>query len=301
MQLPASFEVDFKNMYPKNNNNSNDDISKKMKEQHYGSKYNLIFDYDQKNISAKWTSKSLKKKNLHIPEHILDSIFEKYANYNNGIIGRRIKVLPCFTEYQIAIKDENNNHDVALFRACPSFRDTGKWYDWAIINWGDEEGLLEGRILAFIDIHRAEYEPFDVPAGFGTNVTHNIIKEKKVALIHSTIAGTEKFERKPKRNEQNEFGTVVNRLCHFKEMETTYQIISIDNIVQPCCVIPDKTMKEQNKLHELGVVSNVIVMTNPKKWHLKFVDYESKLLQEEASQKSNNRFPIGHPKHIFEG
>ena len=60
-------------------------------------------------------------------------------------------------------------------------------------------------------------------------------------------------------------------------------------------------MKEQNKLHELGVVSNVIVMTNPKKWHLKFVDYESKLLQEEASQKRNNKFPIGHPKHIFEG
>ena len=161
--------------------------------------------------------------------------------------------------------------------------------------------MLEGRILAFIDIHRAEYEPFDVPAGIGTNVTHNIIKEKKVALIHSSIAGTEKFERKPKRNELNEFGTVVNRLCHFKEMETTYQIIGIDNIVQPCCVIPDKTMEEQNKLHELGVVSNVIVMTNPKKWHLKFVDYESKLLQEEASQKRNNRFPIGHPKHIFKG
>ena len=271
-------------------------VRNKVINQDYGSKFFLIFDYEKKTVTAKWCSSKMKKKDVDMPIHVLDSIYKKYEYYNHGTIGQRIKSIECFTQLQIDPEDDNEDSSI-LFRACPSYRNSGSWFDWAIINWG-EYGYLEGQLLLFMNFGSLTFEEYDYILIEGMNQSHDIIGNNRVALVHSTVSGNRKFERRP--SDGSEYGTLVNRLSHFKDMEKEYNTISVENISQPCAVYVDKATTN-NKEHDVGCAEKVIVLTSMREWYRKFIDYESQELLEEASQIVDEDYPVDNDRHLYEG
>ena len=59
-------------------------------------------------------------------------------------------VIPCFTEHKI---------EGQIYRAHPSYRDTGPWHDWVMVQYYDsmkrEFFNVAGQIMFFIDIRES--------------------------------------------------------------------------------------------------------------------------------------------------
>ena len=297
MKLPTSFEMISLDSHKKlTADERNENMKRKVKNQHYGSKFILTFDYDEKVVKAKWSSPKMKKKKVNMPDHILQVIYSKYEHYNHGSAGRRLKSIECFTQYEMDPDDDNEDSTI-LFRACPSYRNSGHWFDWAIINWG-EYGFLEGQILLFMNFGALTFEEYDHLLVDGMDQDHDIVGNHRLALVHSTTSDNPKFERAP--SDGRDYGTLVNRLSYFKDMEKEYNTISLDNISQPCAVYVDKAINGKQQ-HDIGCAEKVIVLTSMRTWYQKFIDYESQELLEEASQRVDNEYPVGNMRHLYEG
>ena len=149
-----------------------------------GSKFILTFDYCSKKVIAKWSSYALKDKPVGFSSHVFQSIFDKFQSYNHGKVGHRIKSICGFTEHRL----KHCNGDV--LRACPNYRNEKDWFDWVLINWGDNCGLLEGQCLMFIDFDTIILERNTTPNQIGMHIPHNIMSYGKTVLIHSITADT---------------------------------------------------------------------------------------------------------------
>ena len=293
-------------------NSSAIDLDKKL-----GSRFVLVFDYSTKKVNAMWVSRGkVTEKPAPFADYVLEMVWKKYSYYNHGNIGQRIVSIPCFTEYYVKNNSTDVNDDsVVIFRACPRYRNEKHWFDWAVINWGEGFGLLEGQILMFLDFSdfsKVEFESYDdYEAITGMDIEHARISDGKTAIIHSTKAGSGRDQHQRKFTDSNTRGRprgnnnangikLVNRLCCFKEMEDAYQFVTIDTINAPCTVIVD-TSREGYKSYDSGQAKQVIVVSPLKRWHLKFIDYESDENMTEGSRRKDVAFPPDHERFTFEG
>ena len=299
--IPDMFEMN------NNNNNITSNISSE-KEVHQGSKIILTFDYGKECIDSTWVTKSTKcKQKCSYPPQILEAIYSKLNHYNHGKIGYRIYQIVCFTEMKILNDlDNENNPNQSIIRACPYYRSERDWFDWAVVDWGETYGELEAQILCFIDmksIMLQKYDYMNSKTGNGMNIIHDIIDHNEIALIHScTYVENENtiHRRRSSATGIDSGGFIKNKLCKFKEMEDTYQIISTDSITSTTAVIVDSA-RNDNATSIPGMAKSVIVIENKSKWHLHFIDYNDEQLLSDAAKNVDNEYPLGDKRHVYEG
>ena len=291
--LPKLFEVPDSKSFTTFNNNTNEINNIEAEEgcSSFGSKFLLTFDYDGNTLSARWLSPKMKSKSPEFPSHILDGIFQKFKNYNHGSIGKRIKTIQGFTEFQIH-SDYQNNHESEpygdcpinhIVRACPSYRGEKNWFDWVTVNW-ETYGNLECQCLLFIDFSSIELEEYDIKAyhNEGAHQEHEKFASGKAALIHSIeYASIPSYVRMAKRKsfpkdkqwntESQESHLVRNKLVRFCTMEKSYHIISIDNICDTSFVIPYEHVSK-DEAYLVGRSQSVMVLMSMKKWNKYFID-----------------------------
>ena len=272
------------------------------KNQH-GSKFILTFDYQNQTSSAKWTTSKMKNKSPQFPTHILDAIYTKFKGYNHGIVGKRLKSINGFTEYKLT--NEEVDEFGTIIRACPNYRNEKHWFDWVQTNW-DGEGLLEGQCLLFLDFNSIEMERVDnnVIEYEGGNEAHTPLAYGNAVLIHSTRLDESPSFQRPCCQKSNttveEANFVTNRLLKFLKMETTYQIIEVDNIHRSSFVIP----YEYNNINETylpGCAKSVMVMMPMVNWHKLFIDYSNKTILDDGSKRVDNDIDNLDERYPFEG
>ena len=283
--IPAMFET-------KLNTSKVSHSSSLCKKKNSGSSFIIIFDYENECVECNWLSYSMKKNKCIFPPHILDAFYKKFEGYNHGKIGYCIKSIHGFTEFQM---EDDNENDI-LIRACPNYRNEIDWFDWIVVDWGNE-GKLEGQVLLFVDFDTINLEKIDNLADH--QLGHEIIDSKMVAFIHSSKY--QKSLRYKRKTLDNSTKFLSSQLCCFREMEDIYQIISIDTIVGSCFVIVDSSMFNDIETYTPGCAKNIIVVEKLSKWHLKFIDYNDSRFIEDGNNKRDNDYPSSSSRFFFEG
>ena len=180
-----------------------------------GSRFLLVFDYVNESIVTKILSRKGKPECAY-EKYILKAIFEKFKGYNDGEAGKRIKSIIAFTELKIT-----DGNDSFVVRACPDYRSQREWFDWVVVDWGEEgDGKVEAQVLMFLDFSFIQLESFDAldKEEEDINLEHKELKDKQVAIVHSCKSTPNVIKRRPcKARFAN--GYITNKLCHFRDME----------------------------------------------------------------------------------
>ena len=289
MKIPDKFEMVGNNNTSNTTTKTTDDIIST------GSKFKLVFDYVNKCIVPTWLSRTGKTECTY-KGYILNAIFEKFKGYNDGKAGRRIKSIVAFTELKIT-----DNNDSFIVRACPDYRSQTEWFDWVVVDWGEDgDGEVEAQVLMFLDFSLIDLEPCTVSdERDDINLEHRELKDKQVAIIHSCRSTPNMIKRRPCKAQLTN-GYISNKLCHFRDMEETYQHVSVSTIVRPCAVYVDES-EDGFSLSSPGVATRVFVLATKGLWHLNFINYNDKELLEEADKRKDDEYPMSSERYAFEG
>ena len=163
-------------------------------------------------------------------------------------------VVHGFTDYVPNKLSINDN--IIRFRANPSFRRQGPWFDWAFIDWDDQGGLIPGRLLMFIDLHEAKiinddeketsYETSNTTSQqtIETSIPKcHYLTNGKFALIQSATASMIQHSDVDCNLTQYHY---KSNMGNWLEMEQKYRLVPLESIDSPAYVIP--TISFGNKL-----------------------------------------------------
>ena len=194
------------------------------------------------------------------------------------------------------------------------------------MNWGDDEGLLEGQCLMFVDFDTIKLEPNLSTNQLGMGDPHNIMSHGKTVLIHSTSDDTEEHTRPFQKVSNNnncprilrqvvnavdndsdnnddqscETDELITRLVNFRSMESTYQLVSCDSIDSPCFVIIDESVSP-NDISLPGGSKSIFSLLKKEEWHFKFLDYRDKDMLYEGSLNEDSDIESEDERYSFEG
>ena len=132
-----------------------------------------------------------------------------------------------------------------IFRAHPSYRDDGCWFDWAFIEWEDGENPVPAKILMFLDLEGCTFSDEEESNNDNPNVTAQqqllrthpdirYLKKERYVVIQTAL---ESFEDR----ECNARYRVDNPLCERLRLEQSWRIVPLDSIVAPAFVVPECT------------------------------------------------------------
>ena len=254
-----------------------------------GSRFQVVFNYNTSKIETKWMSSKMKNKLCMFPPNITTAVFNKLSHYNGGEIGRRILSIEGFTELNIKYPIESTEslqRTSHTIRACPSFRQSRPWFDWAVIKWKIDDGTytdIEAQILMLLDMKTIKFEanPETLNQRYIgiAQVEHNIIEGDEVAFVHSA-EGT--------RNDTSHSGR-ESLIANWLKMEDTYQMVDVDSFERPCIVIVDQFESSQtNGKYVPGYSSSIITLIPKHEWSKKFIDYEDRDLCREARRRKDD-------------
>ena len=227
-----------------------------------GSKCILTFDYLKNCITQKWLSRAKQSNQSNYPEHILQAVFNKFKWYNHGQRNYRINSIQLFTEFIVESKDKKS----FLIRTCPNYRSEKDWFDWAIVEWGDEpedndNKFIEAQMLIFLDFSTMKLEKCHDKEDDRNMIPHDKVKFKQCAFIHS-CTDTVTISKRRQCSSVSQ-GYITNKLCSFKSMEHNYQVVDIDSITKPCTEIIDKSKGIKDTFIP-GLTDKIFVLENKK-------------------------------------
>ena len=245
-----------------------------------GSRFKVVFDYENQCILTKWTSLKMRSKACLFPPNISGAVFNKLSHYNGGYNGKRISEVHGFTE--LIVKHPLQSTDLEqstlhMIRACPSFRSSRPWFDWAMIKWStsdaEENFDIEGQILMMLDMTSIKFEECPTPNQQNeilVNTPHDLIEPNQVAFVHSA---------KGFRKDTSPSGR-KSSIAFWLEMETEcYQMIDIACISRPCFVVVDKfNLEETGGKYVPGYATEIISLLPKSMWSNKFLDYSDRRL-----------------------
>ena len=193
-----------------------------------------------------------------------------------------------FTELRVKypLQSTDTEHSTLhTIRACPSFRLSRPWFDWAIINWetDDTDMDVEGQVLMMLDMTTVKFEDNpEVPNPRYQDITsmpHDIIEGDQVAFVHSA-EGTRKDKSHSGRK---------SLIANWLEMEQHYQMVDVDSIKKPCFVIVDKYNTEETRgKYVPGYATDIITLIPKAMWSNKFLNYDDGRLINQARRNKDD-------------
>ena len=251
----------------------------------HGSKFEVQFDYVHNCISTKWLSPKMKSKRCRFPTKLTAAVFNKLSCYNGGYPRKRIARVTGFTELKVKYRAEETNQstdnddeeDTQTIRACPSFRNSRPWFDWAMVRWTTDNipQDIEAQVMMMLDMTTVEFEDCPTPNTHNwmiTNSAHDIIQSLQVAFIHSADGV---------RRDKSHAGR-KSSVAFWLKMETSYQMVDLKCIDRPCFVIVDKMNDVHNGRFVAGEATDIISILPKCMWSTKFLDYDNIDLKETA-------------------
>ena len=196
--------------FPKEKKHGSDILQYKNKNIIYDDRYQQLYKKDSRSkklVVCKWQDKSFQKSLICLCKKMVRE-------------GNVVSPIKFFTQH---------NRESLIFRGCPDYQGTGPWYDWANVDWGDDEPV-PAKILIFMDLSDNFIKPFQVGTSFVTEASY-------YAVAHTC------------NTSNNIMGHLDSMLVEFNtllvEKENSNQpqlcMFSVDTIISPCVAVPYKT------------------------------------------------------------
>ena len=116
-----------------------------------------------------------------------------------------------------------------------------------------------------------------------------------MALVHS-------FEYTVNINHKKQITSGVSfikcKICNFRTMEDTYQLIKVNSIVASSISIVDKS-KEGYDTNICGIAEAIIIVGKVDKWHFHFTNQNDKELAKQAETNKDDDYPMGSKRHFL--
>ena len=222
---------------------------------------NIYYNYDDNSI---YKFNSVSKKN-HKITNCKDHIFMnqlitlcKLLIDGKHVLGHKI---PLFTQHN---RVSNSDDEKNIFRADPFYNETGPWYDWAYVDW-DEDEPTPAKLLIFIDLTEIFIKWFKVGDCYVTEKGH-------YAIAYS-------FQDNPKTaghltSSLVLWGTLIpsvgvidnNKLNNIPYKEHKLCILPVDSIESTCIAMP--FIPHQSII----IASQWLILIERKKWYKKFIE-----------------------------
>ncbi len=199
-------------------------------------------DATQISIETKW-KKGVIPPLTGFPDILLLAVMNRLFDWNPSLGGKLSadSVVEGFTDLSVIINEEN-----VIFRANPHFRRQGEWFDWAFFDWGEEEGLVPGRILMFLDLTKStiinsnedqnnnqDDDDDDNPMIAIPNERHHL-KNSKFAVVQSAKSSRASYEGiNPVLTEHH----YDSSIAHWIDLEERFRLIPIDAIHSAAYVV----------------------------------------------------------------
>ena len=122
-----------------------------------------------------------------------------------------------------------------IFRGHPNYRNTGRWNDWAIFDWGPGYGELPGEIWCFVDFS-------DAMPPFSTTFADCPLHRGVYAVVESACyCPNRKFPDDPtsqaRINESELFIPIIKETKN--NQDSKFYLADVGAIVDTTCVFPD--------------------------------------------------------------
>ena len=210
-------------------------------------------DVDQFSIETVWKKGTIPPI-TGFPDHLLLAVINRLYNWN-PLHGGKLSndsVVEGFTDYSVVIDDRN-----VLFRANPHFRRQGEWFDWANFNWGDDEGIVPGRILMFLDLTNCtiideitddmDNQPIDENNDPGLIINENDrshhLTPSKFALIQSAKSSKAKYDGEDSVLTDDHF---QSKISHWIDLESEYRLVPLEAIHSEVFVVDTVPFEDNN-------------------------------------------------------
>ena len=203
-----------------------------------GSKFQIIFSMEDN--GQKRCQLIYDKNNIQPTQPYDNDLLSTIANelWGKGIVQVTETVIPGFTELRY--------HDL-LFRAHPSYRRLGAWFDFARFKWDDSEDIeYPGRILMFLDLREIKFN-------YGVNFSNE---------LYAVIQSTKEVDQVSK----NRLGKNL-KICRYWKMELKYRIVSVECISGASFVLNNfNQMIKSNPGDEMKMLERVIEIKPLQSW-----------------------------------
>ena len=232
----------------------------------HGPYFRIVFDYthdgERCSYNMFWLDKNSKRrkdidqlKAFHTD--IINSFVDKTMNFNNGIPGKRIKIIDGCSSFK---------RDDLHVRAIPSYRHGSAWNDYVSVEWENEENT-PAKVMMLVDFDTAVYD--DIPGFVETEhngQTHNPKQKTDLyAIIHSAVD----TNNLPPEN-------IYCRMASHLAMEQTFREVAVSQIRSLVFCIPDKLRVHGNGHGELArsqFAESIIMIEKPQRWSEMFMKY----------------------------
>ena len=171
----------------------------------------IRFFYSEQKAGYTYSIKSRMKgkEKFHLDKQVVAFVGDVFDEF-----GEEVQELRMFTEHK---------REGQIFRASPCFL-SKPWYDWVMINWGDEGGVLPAQIWGFIDLTEIPPDLTREPA------TYAIIESAKPNKTQQEKGLSLLFE--PFLKEHN--GITANG-----EVDRKFYLVDTNSFVAPTIMFPD--------------------------------------------------------------
>ena len=141
----------------------------------------------------------------------------------------------CLTKDSSVIGFTEYTDSPNFYRAHPSYRDSGEWFDWCTIDWDTSEQHVPCKLMMFLDFQNSTFCN-DNNVGNGNRMIDHTdlqyIKKDLYVLIQSCLEDYEDVE-------VNSRYRCSNSLCTRVRLEQSWRIVPLDSIREPAFVIPE--------------------------------------------------------------
>jgi hypothetical protein len=119
----------------------------------------------------------------------------------------------------------------SIFRGTPWYHG-GPWYDWVMVNWGDDDGMLPAKIWGFVDFRLSAPPHNDIVVYGGINLEPSVYAVVESAMFCNV------------RNEVNSeiFRPITTEVGGFRDRRVSklkFYLADVEAFEDPLVVVPD--------------------------------------------------------------
>lgn len=158
----------------------------------------------------------------------------------------------CVTKTSKVLGFTEFRRDEQLYRAHPSFRDSGEWYDWCTIEWDEAEDHVPCKILMFIDLRNSEFDDnmgHQVDDDMSDDPDLQYLKKDLYVLIQSCLEEYEDVEENSRYRRRD-----IN--CKRLRLEQSWRIVPCEAIRDPIFVIPEEVTQKDASVIDHYVINS---------------------------------------------
>ena len=129
-----------------------------------------------------------------------------------------------------------------IFRAHPSFRDDGSWFDWAALAWEGSGQAVPAKLMMFIDLSYSDFNDDHNENHVANHPDIQYLKKDKYVVIQTSL---EDFEDNARSDRYRREDKLASRI----RLEQAWRIVPITSIRFPIFVIPeDESQKNKDTI-----------------------------------------------------